>query len=251
LSGEVQEHQEAPRARLRDVVHVYTRPSLLFSRVDDSGAYGWALALLMGLTFLIGWAEVQTGLIDRVVERKTEQSLADLEKAQQHLVDRVKLREQMEEVRKAGEFAKLMTRIGAIVVGPCFLLSSFLCVASLLYAVVALTGRKPEYHTLMGVCVYAGFIDLAAMALRLAMMLYYRTTLVDTSLAMLAPVGKPIWLVAIDPFRIWFWVLVCVGLTITQQLSRRTAIIACSLMCLVSMAARVAWAYAPTGGGML
>ena len=250
LSDEAQDGQESPRVRLRDVFFVYTRPSLLFSRVEDSGAYGWALVLLLGLVFLIGYAEVQTGLIDRVVDQKTEQTLAELEKTQLNLVDRIKLREQMEEVRKAGEFAKLMTRMGAVVLGPCFMLSTFLLCSSMLYAVVALTGRKPEYHTLMGICVYAGFIDLAALALRLAMMLCYRTIAVDTSLAMLVSVGKPTWLVAMDPFRVWFWVLVAMGLTITQQLSRRTAIVTCSLMCLVSMGARVAWAYAPIGVGM-
>jgi hypothetical protein len=235
--------------RLRDVFYVYTRPSHLFSRVEDSGAYGWALILLLGLVFLIGYAEVQTGLIDRVVDQKTERSLADLEKTQLNLVDRIKLREAMAEVRKSGEFTKLMIRLGAVVVGPTFLVAAFLLGSSALYAVVALTGRKPEYHTLMGICVYAGFIDLLAQALQLAMMLYYRTTAVDTSLAMLVAPNKPTWLVAIDPFRIWFWVLVAMGLTITQQLSRRTAIITCSLMCLATMGTRVALAYAPVFGG--
>jgi hypothetical protein len=229
--------------RLRDVPYVFARPSRLFSRVEDSGAYGWALVLLLGLVFLIGYAEVKTGLIDRVVDQNTEKNLAQLEKTQLNLVDKVKLREQMEEIRKGGEFMKLMTRLGAIVVGPAFLISAFLLSSSVLYAAVALTGRKPEYHTLMGICVYSGFIDLLAHALQFAMMLCYRTTDVTTSLAVLAAPGKPTWLVAIDPFRIWFWVLVAIGLTITQQLSRRTAIVTCSLLCLVTSAARAVLAY--------
>jgi len=242
LSDEVQQ-QESRRVRLRDVFYIYTQPSRLFGRVEDSGAYGWALALLLALVFLIGYAEVQTGLIDRVVDQKTERALADLEKTQLNLVDRIKLREQMDEVRKSGEFAKLMTRMGAVIVGPTFLVSTFLLSASVLYAVVALTGRKPEYHTLMGICVYAGYIDLLAQALRLGMMLCYRTTAVDTSLAMLAAPGKPTWLEAIDPFRVWYWGLVAIGLIITQQLGRRTAIITCSLMCLAAMGGQVALAY--------
>jgi hypothetical protein len=71
------------------------------------------------------------------------------------------------------------------------------------------------------------------------MMLAYRTVDVGTSLAVLAPTGKAVWLSAIDPFRLWFWVLVAVGLSVTQQLSRRAAIITTSVMCLFALGARV------------
>ena len=104
----------------------------------------------------------------------------------------------------------------------------------------ALSGRKPEYHTLMSICVYAGFIELAAFVLQLALMLYFRTTEIDTSLRALGPVGKPTVLAGIDPFRIWFWVLVGIGLTVTHQLSRRMAIATCSVMCLVAIGGRAA-----------
>ena len=231
---------------VRHSMLVFAAPRLVFSRVEDTGAYGWALVTLLALVTLIGYAEVQTGLIDRTVDQQTEKSLAELEKTQAPLVDRVQLRERMDGLRKAGEFNKLITRLWRVVVAPIQTLASFLLIASALYAIVALTGRKPEYHTLMSICVYAGFIELLAYILRLAMMLYYRTINVDTSLGLLSAADKPSVLTAIDPFRIWFWVLVAIGLVVTRQLSRRMAIASCALMAIVATAARVGLVFAGT-----
>ncbi|MFH1416938.1 MAG: YIP1 family protein [Planctomycetota bacterium] len=233
---------------LRHIFWVYVKPLALFRRVEDSGKYGWALAILLGLNLLTGYMQVQTGLIDRVGAERTEQQLAELERTQFHLIDRMEMKERMEEIRKQGEFTNLMARLGAIVLSPLHMLVSILLISSLLYAAVALTGRKPEYHTLMSVCVYAGYFVLLAHVLRLAMMLAYRTVDVATNLGMFAPAQETTWLAAIDPFRIWFWVLVAMGLTVTQQLSRRVAIVSCSLMCLAAAGARVGWQYVALSG---
>ena len=231
---------------VRHALLVFATPRVLFDRVEDTGAYGWALVTLLGLVMLLGYSEVQTGLIDRVVDEKTEKQLAQLEETQMNLVDRIELKDRMESIRKAATFEKTMTRIGEVAVKPMYLLASFMLIASALYAMVALTGRKPEYHTLMSICVYAGFIELAAVVLQLAMMLYFRTTVIDTSLRVLGPFGKFNPLAGIDPFRIWFWVLIGIGLTVTQQLSRRMAIATCSVMCLLAIGGRVALEYVNT-----
>lgn len=243
MADEGTQQQETPG--VRHALLVYTSPSALFKRVEDTGAYGWTLITLLALITLIGYAQVQTGLIDRVVDRKTEQELAELERTQLHLVDRVEFKQRMEDIRKQGEFRKLMTRLGAVVASPAYILASTLLIASCLYAAVALTGRKPEYHTLMSICVYATFVELISYALRLGMMLCYRTINVDTSFGMITTSKDFAWLAAIDPFRVWFWVLVAIGLTVTQQLSRRMAIASCTVMCLVAVGVRVAKAYAP------
>lgn len=229
--------------RVRHAMLVFAAPRALFARVEDTGAYGWALVTLIGLVMLVGYAQVQTGLIDRDVDRATERRLAQLEESQAELLDRIELRTRMESIRKEGVFLKVMTRLGVVVASPVYLLASFLLIASALYAVVALTGRKPEYHTLMSICVYAGFIELTAYVLKLAMMLYYRSTEVDTSLRALAEAGKPSALGAIDPFRIWFWVLVCIGLVTTHQLSRRMAVVTCCVLGLGALGVRIAMEY--------
>ncbi|MHC4698088.1 MAG: YIP1 family protein, partial [Planctomycetota bacterium] len=223
---------------VRHALLVCASPRRLFGRVEDTGAYGWTLATLIALVMLIGYTEVKTGLIDRSMDQRTEEALAALEKSQAHMVDRIELRERMDDARKAGEFNKLLARLGGIVFAPAHLLASLLLIAAVLYAVVALTGRKPEYHTLMSICVYSGFITLIAHIVRLAMVICYRTTEVNTSLEMLAAPGKPSALAAVDPFRIWFWVLVVIGLIVTRQLSRRMAIVSCTLMALTAAGLR-------------
>lgn len=228
---------------VRHALLIFVSPRSLFNRVEDTGAYGWVLVTLLGLVMLLGYAEVQTGLIDRVVDEKTEKELAKREEKQLNLVDRIELKDSMEKIRKAAVFEKTMTRIGVVGLRPMYLLASFMLIASVLYAMVALTGRKPEYHTLMSICVYAGFIELAAFVLQLALMVYFKTTEVDTSLRAVGPIGKLNPLAAIDPFRIWFWVLVGIGLTVTHQLSRRTAIATCSVLCVLAIGGRIALEY--------
>jgi hypothetical protein len=237
--------REKPGLGLRHILLVPTSPRRVFARVEDTGAYGWPLVLLLGMFVLIGYAQVKTGLIDADVEKLTEQARAQLEESQADLIDRVQLRDRMEEIGKAGEFNKLISRLLVIGVSPATLLASFLLISAVFYAVVALTGRKPEYHTLMSICVYAGFIELFGYLIRLGMMLYYRTTEVDTSLAALGPPGQPSVWAAVDPFRIWFWALVAIGLVVTRQLSRRMAIASCSVMCLLALGVRVGLEYAP------
>lgn len=225
---------------LRHVLYVFATPRALFSRVEDTGAYGWALAVLICLVMAMGYTLTQSGLIDRVVDQQTEVNLAQLEIEQGTLVDRIELREAMDDVRQQGEFNKTIARLGAVVLEPVFLLASFLFNAAIFYAIVALTGRKPEWHTLMSICVYSGFIELLAHVTRLAMVFYYRSLEVDTTLRALAPSGEPTPLAGIDPFRIWYWGLAATGLIVTRQLSRRMAIISCSLMCLIAIGVRVA-----------
>lgn len=220
---------------VRHALLVYVAPRSLFNRVEDTGAYGLALLTLIGLVMLIGYAKVQTGLVDRNVDLETEKSLARIEQDQKNLVDRVQLKEAMEGVRKQAVFQKTITRLGVIVLQPIYLLGSFLIIASIFYALVALTGRKPEYHTLMSICVYAGFIELTGYVVELLMMLYYRSTEVGTSLAGLGTGTMAKVLDGVDPFRIWFWILVAIGLGVTQQLSRRMAVVCCTLMCLFGM----------------
>ena len=57
--------QRAGPLGLRHAVQVLVAPRSVFERAEDTGAYGWALITLLVLVFLIGHAEVQTGLIDR------------------------------------------------------------------------------------------------------------------------------------------------------------------------------------------
>lgn len=233
-----------PPLGVRHALLMYASPRTVFARVEDTGAYGWSLVTLLLFVTLIGYAQIQTGLIDRDVALGTEQQLAELEKTQGDLLDRSELSDRMEGIQKQAEFTRLMMRLGVVIATPVQFLVSFLLISAVLYATVALTGRKPEYHTLMSICVFAGFIQLAGYALRLGMMLYYKTTEVDTSLGALGTPGEPTLLAAVDPFHIWFWILVTTGLIVTHQLSRRMAVTVCAVLYLVSFGARAALQFA-------
>ena len=81
---------------LRHAASVLVAPRSVFQLMEDTGAYGWALLTLLLLVLLIGYAEVQTGLIDNGVDRQTEKQLSELEESQAHLIERVELRTRME-----------------------------------------------------------------------------------------------------------------------------------------------------------
>ena len=229
---------------LTDAPKMFVAPRVVFRRIAENAGYGWALAALLLLTTLIGWVTIQTGLIGREVDRQTQKALENLEREQIDLLSRVELSERLENIRKSAEFTKLIKRGEVVLVAPVSLAASVMLIAALLFAVVALAGNKPDYPTLMAVCVYSAVVDVLAHGLRLAAMLCYRTIEVDTSLGLLVPgsaddgaLGNI--LSAVDPFRTWFWILVAIGLVITGQLSRRAAIVTCGLFWLVATGVRM------------
>ena len=216
---------------LRDIPLVLLAPGRLFARVEDVAAWGWPLVVLLTLVTLIGYATVQTGLIDREIDTEVAQQIAAIDGQQRDVVERSALREMYDKEHKAGEFTKLLTRIRVIVMEPVQALAAALLVATIFYGATALTGRKPEWHTLLTICVFVGFIDALRLLVTLALMLLYRTLEVDTSLAVVIGLLSPgQWssptvravltglLTAVDPFRIWYWLAAIVGLSATAQL---------------------------------
>jgi hypothetical protein len=206
-------------------------PRRAFAQVEDVPRYGWPLVIVLVGMGLLGYATVQTGLIDRTVDLRVQQRIAALDETQRDVVERSVLREQYEGVRKQGQFERVLLRIVAVVAQPAGLLATILVIAAVLFGAVALTGRKSEWHTLLSVVVYAALIDVVGAALRFALMLRYRTLEVDTSLALVVRNFMPTTesggqataalaglASAVDPFRIWFWITVIIGLHVTRQL---------------------------------
>lgn len=242
---------------VRDIPLVLLAPRRLFSRVEDVAAWGWPLLILLTLVTLIGYAEVQTELIDREVDRRVQERIAQIDETQRDVVERSALRELYEKEHKKGTFEKLLMRIQVIVAEPTQALAAALLVAAVLYGVVALTGRKPEWHTLLTICVYAGFIDAMRLLMTLVLMLCHGTLEIYTSLTPLTRYlvdleqAEPVQvaavsglLSAVDPFRVWFWVVVVVGLSVTAQLRGWRAWLICTLCWLVAVGGRTGLAIA-------
>lgn len=240
-------------------------PRRVFERVEDVAGYGWSWVVLLVLMGLTGYATVQTGLIDREAERSLRKSIATLEEQQVDVTQRSVLKEQIEQAREASEFTRLMTRWWVMLARPTGTAITIMVLAALVYAVVAMTGRKPEWHTLLTVFVVASFVDLLGDFFRLAMMMHYETLDVDTSLAVLMRLVNPEefkalmsgsgqqvtgfqamaplammsgLLTAFDPFRLWFWIVVIKGLSATSQLRGWKVWLMCGLFWMMAAVPR-------------
>lgn len=241
---------------------VWVAPRRLFERVEDVPTYAWALLVLLLAVTGLGYASVQTGLIDREIDRGVAERIALIDQTQRDVVERSALREQYEQQRKQGEFEKTLARINAVVTGPLGMLAGTLAVAAVLYGLVALQGRKAEWHTLMNICVFAGFIELLRQVATLALMMRFRTLEIDTSLAPLAAAAVERFalsaqsaaalagaLTGADPFRVWYWSAVAIGLRVTSQVTGWRAAAICVTCWLFGAAARSGLAYAMHAGG--
>ena len=238
---------------LRDIAPALLSPRSFYARVEDVAGYGGPLVVLLVTLTVVGYATVQTGLIDRAVDQEVERQVAQIEKENFDVVERLALTEMIADCRKGGEFTKLMARAQRIVAAPVGLLASLLLTASLFYGLVALTGKKPEWHTLMTIVVFAGFAVLLGAMVELGLMMRYRRLEVDTSLGLLAPMIRPAFgevsqpvgrvqglLTAVDPFRVWFWILVATGLSVTGQLRGWRSWVPCTVCWLGAAGVRAA-----------
>ena len=253
------------RVGLAQVPLALIAPRRLFGRVEDVPGYGWSLVVLLVLMGLTGYATVQTGLIDRETERALNKDIAELEEQQVDVTQRSVLKQQIEQAREASEFTRLMSQWVVVLARPLGTLTTVLVLAALIYAVVALTGRKPEWHTLLTVFVFAGYVDLIGEIVRLAMMMHYETLDVGTSLAVLTRLVNPEEfqamidsggqqvtgsqamaplammsgiLTALDPFRLWYWVVVIKGLSATSQLRGWKVWLTCAMFWMMAAGAR-------------
>jgi len=236
---------------IRHIPLVFLAPGRLFSRVEDVPAWGWPLLVLLTIVTLSGWAMIETGLIDRQVDMAVRANIARIDSMQRDVVERSELRERYEAEYKMGEFRKLLKRMQVVVAEPLKALAVTLLGAAVLYGVVALSGRKAEWHTLLTVFVFAGFVDLLRVLIRLGLMLRFATLEIDTSLAPVVALIRPGQemdpmqvaaisgvLTGLDPFRIWYWLVVIVGLATTSQLRGWRAWLVCGFCWLVGAAAR-------------
>ena len=241
-----------------DIPRALFAPRGVFGRVEDVPAYAWALVLLLVSITVMGYLLVETGLIDREVDQQVQESIAALELEQLDVVKRSALSDMIAEKKKEGEFLRLMRRVQVIGASPIATLACVLLIPAMLYGVVALTGKKPEWHTLVTICVFASYADLIGVIVRFGMRLQFRTLFVDTSLAPLtnfmqgegasAAQANAVFgglLTAFDPFRVWFWLIMVTGLIVTRQLRGWRAWCVCTFFWLAAAGLRAAIAASP------
>ena len=64
---------------VRDIPLVLLAPRRLFARVEDVTVYGLPLIVLLALVTLVGYATLETGLIDREVDREVNAEIARID----------------------------------------------------------------------------------------------------------------------------------------------------------------------------
>ncbi|MCH7872639.1 MAG: hypothetical protein IID33_13150 [Planctomycetes bacterium] len=64
---------------MRDIPLVLLAPRRLFARVEDVAVYGLPLIVLLALVTLVGYATLETGLIDREVDREVNAEIARID----------------------------------------------------------------------------------------------------------------------------------------------------------------------------
>lgn len=239
-----------------DVPVALFSPRRVFAKVEDVPAYGMALFVLLTLSFSIGFAVVQTGLIEREVGLEVQTRIAEIEKVQFDIVERSTLSQLIEAEQKRGRWDVMRNNLLTVVVAPLLLLATILMIPALLYGLVAMTGRKPEWHTLVTLSVFAGYTTLLRALASLLLMLRFHSMDVDTSPAILAKwmnsgadsagaslAGFQV-LSGFDPFRIWFWIMIAIGLSTTSQLRGWRAWLSCGLFWLTATCVRTGLAFA-------
>jgi hypothetical protein len=233
---------ERPGSLFRDLVNLYLSPSILFGELPRWNRAAAALFLLMLLQAMYAVALVSTGVLDYEIQLTTAKA-ANQYANQPHTDESAEdVNRVLAAIDKGGTFNMLLARVLLVAGGPVGVAVQAGLLASVLFVVVALRGTaKPDFHLLAAVAIFAAYTEVPRMLVQLFLVSQLQVSRVETSLAAFvsAPhVSLPVYLVLrrFDPFDVWYWCLVGLGLWKTGQLSRRTALVAVVVLAVAATA---------------
>jgi hypothetical protein len=113
--------------------------------------------------------------------------------------------------------------------------------SAFLFLIVALRGGKPNFQVLLGVTTFASYVEVPRLIMQLVLTAQLHVSRVETSAAAFysraeVGLGNYLLLRRLDPFEVWYYVLVGLGLYHTGQLNRRWAI---ATVCVLALFAAV------------
>jgi hypothetical protein len=230
----------APGSLAADLFSLYVQPSDLFARLPRWNRSAPALLLLLLLHALFGLALASTRVLDYEIDRRTQRVLgrqADLPPTDAAADE---LNRTLDGIEKAGVFAKMLARVQLVAGGPLRVLVGVGVLAGLLFVVVAFAGRaKPDFSLLAGLAVFAAYVEVPQLLLRLWLVAQLQASRVEATAAAFA-VGPQVGLGAylllrrLDPFAAWYWCLIGLGLWKTGQLSGRLSVCVTVALALLS-----------------
>jgi hypothetical protein len=227
-----------------DVVRLFVSPGALFADLPHTNRYGGALLVLVLAHLVYAGLVLATRVPDYEIGVRAEKEISRTDeqlKGDDNSEERARAIEVLE---KTAVFNKLFARV-LLVAAPLGLLLSLAVVASLLFLAVALWGTaKADYRLLGGVAIFASLVDLPRLLVRLALVAGVHATRVETSLAAFLPgrragLGAFLLLRRLDPFEVWYWALVGLGLWKTGQMSGRRALAVTVALALLAVLARM------------
>ena len=233
--------KDCPTTLASDLVALYVRPGSLFERLHRQNRSGAVLMLLILTHIVYGLAVVSTGVLDYDVAWRAEQQISQYVLRQEGADDEDVVTETVESFEKGAIFNQLVGRILLVIQGPIGLLLGIGILSGVLFVIVALFGSKADLQLLTGIVVFSACVDVPRLLLRLLLISQLQVMRVETSLAALAAspeVGLPVYVALrrLDPFVLWFWMLVGTGLWRARLLSgRASAVIVCILAVLAAL----------------
>jgi hypothetical protein len=226
---------------LKDIWAVFFHPTTLFRELPRTNRVAGALILLMALHALYGLGLYATGVLDYEIDVQTQTQISGLRQHPPAKDDAAKFTSALEMIEKGSVFQKELSRVLLLAGGPLRLLLNVSILSALLFLVVALRGGKPNFQVLLGVTTFASYVEAPRLIMQLVLTAQLHVSRVETSAAAFfsrADVGLANYLLLrrLDPFEVWYYVLVGLGLYHTGQLKRRWAIAAACLLALVAAA---------------
>lgn len=214
---------------VRDLVAVFVAPSRLFEELPRQNRFAAALTLLLLVHGLYGWAVVSTGVGDYEIDLQTQRAVAQFLIEHEGEEETQQMVSALDAIEKAGTFNKQFSHVVEIVGRPLRLLMGTALLTGVFFVIVALTAGKPSNPTLAGILSFASWVAVPEFALRLLLLSQLQVTRVETSAAAFATgpeigIAGYILLRRLNPFEIWFWGLVGLGLWRSGQLGGRSAL---------------------------
>jgi hypothetical protein len=240
-------HPHRPREGLvlLDLVRLLVSPVEFFTHLAERNRYLQALLLLVFFQVLFGSAVLSTGVADHEEDLRTQERFGKVAKRVQEAPAGDSANQPVEAVEKEAAFAKLLIRLGWLLGGSVRLLVGLTMVTGFLFIAVSMAGRKVDVPLLTGVVVYASCVEIVRMAVVLFLIWQTQTTRINTSAAVWfrgTDVSLPAYLLLrrLDPFALWYWGLVGLGLSKTGQLRVGAACRTVALLAALTVLAQAA-----------
>jgi hypothetical protein len=223
----------------QDIFAVFVLPMSLFRELPRTNRVAGALLLLMGVHTLYGLGLISTGVLNYEIDANTQKEISGLRQHPPAKEEAEKFVTALEAIEKGAIFKKELSRVLLLAGGPLQLCLGVSVLSGLLFLVVALRGGKPNFQVLLGVTVFAAYVEVPRLFLRLLLVAQLQVSRVETSAAAFVSrpeIGLPsyLFLRRLDPFELWYYLLIGLGVYQTGQLKRRAAIVTACVLALLA-----------------